>query len=237
MVGAGHHGRVPSDVPPRLVNSALLVLVAIALLTGTVAFALGTAAAGRPVVLAHAATGLALLVIAPAKSRIVRRGLHHALGTDDPAAMPVTQWFTDVVPEGSLPAAVAVVDARGARRVAVSDIDAAGDTVRATLDCTGGWYATQNWRGAWLGRIVQPHPDDRSVIVTSATGYQRRLPVEQLPGLLLATQVAEAPLSRGHGSPVRLVAPGRRGFWWVKWITEVRTDPAPAWQQPPFPLT
>ena len=35
----------------------------------------------------------------------------------------------------------------------------------------------------------------------------------------------------------RLVAPGRRGFWWVKWVVSVELDPTPWWRQPPFPLT
>jgi hypothetical protein len=41
----------------------------------------------------------------------------------------------------------------------------------------------------------------------------------------------------GHGFPARLVAPGRRGFWWVKWVAAIDLDPAPWWRQPPFPLT
>jgi DMSO/TMAO reductase YedYZ molybdopterin-dependent catalytic subunit len=32
--------------------------------------------------------------------------------------------------------------------------------------------------------------------------------------LLLATRVGGAPLEPRHGFPARLVAPGRRGFWW-----------------------
>jgi DMSO/TMAO reductase YedYZ molybdopterin-dependent catalytic subunit len=48
--------------------------------------------------------------------------------------------------------------------------------------------------------------------------------------------VAGAPLSPGHGAPVRLVAPGRRGFWWVKWVESVTVEPEPAWWQPPFPV-
>ncbi|NUR17262.1 MAG: molybdopterin-dependent oxidoreductase, partial [Dermatophilaceae bacterium] len=43
-------------------------------------------------------------------------------------------------------------------------------------------------------------------------------------------------LSAGHGGPVRLVAPGRRGFWWVKWVDRVGVDDRPSWSQPPFPL-
>ena len=46
---------------------------------------------------------------------------------------------------------------------------------------------------------------------------------------LLATHIGEEPLSYEHGFPLRLVAPGRRGFEWVKWITpvEVLTEPDP----------
>jgi DMSO/TMAO reductase YedYZ molybdopterin-dependent catalytic subunit len=55
--------------------------------------------------------------------------------------------------------------------------------------------------------------------------------------LLLATHVGGAPLSAGHGAPARLVAPGRRGFWWVKWVTAIDVTDEPWWWQPPFPLT
>ena len=48
--------------------------------------------------------------------------------------------------------------------------------------------------------------------------------------------VAGAPLSTGHVAPARLVAPGRRGFWWVKWVTRISVDDVPPWVQPPFPL-
>ena len=45
------------------------------------------------------------------------------------------------------------------------------------------------------------------------------------------------PLSHGHGFPARLVAPGRRGFWWVKWVTDIEVSDRPWWWQSPFPLT
>jgi DMSO/TMAO reductase YedYZ molybdopterin-dependent catalytic subunit len=73
-------------------------------------------------------------------------------------------------------------------------------------------------------------------LITSVTGYRRRLPAADASTLLLATHVAGAPLSAGHGAPVRLVAPGRRGFWWVKWVTAVELSDEPWWLQAPFPL-
>jgi DMSO/TMAO reductase YedYZ molybdopterin-dependent catalytic subunit len=55
--------------------------------------------------------------------------------------------------------------------------------------------------------------------------------------LLLATGAGGVSLSAGHGYPLRLVAPGRRGFWWVKWVDRIELASAPPWWQPPFPLT
>ena len=161
-------------------------------------------------------------------------------GTDDPAAMPVTQWFTDTVPD-TVGETLQVTAGDRVARVPLADLDRAEDTVRAALDCTGGWYAEQDWRGRRLDRLladVLPGalPPDGSIDVVSSTGYRRRLPLRDAPTLLLATRVAGRPLSRGHGAPVRLVAPGRRGFWWVKWVARIDVVDAPWWAQPPFPL-
>jgi hypothetical protein len=160
------------------------------------------------------------------------------IGTDDPAAMPVTQWFTDTVPADVADALTVVVGGRETR-IDVRDLDG-DDRVRAALDCTGGWYAVQDWAGIRLDRLLDrvggDLPDDGSVDVVSRTGYRRRLPLRDAGHLLLATSAAGEPLSDGHGAPVRLVAPGRRGFWWVKWVERIEVVDAPWWQQPPFPL-
>jgi len=158
-------------------------------------------------------------------------------GSGRPSQMPVTQWLGDRVQDVD-PAAwrLTVTDASGARTLSLDDLARHADRVRAVLDCTGGWYAEQDWTGVRLDRLIGDVGDARSVVVTSATGYARRFPVRDLSRLVLATAVGGAPLTRGHGYPLRLVAAGRRGFWWVKWVTDVRVDAAPWWAQPPFPL-
>jgi molybdopterin-dependent oxidoreductase-like protein protein len=67
----------------------------------------------------------------------------------------------------------------------------------------------------------------RHVRVISRTGYRWSFGLRDARALLLATHVGGEPLAHGHGAPCRLVAPGRRGFQWVKWVerVEVHEDP------------
>jgi DMSO/TMAO reductase YedYZ molybdopterin-dependent catalytic subunit len=332
----------------RRTNLALLVVLVAALATGGLAFAAGTWW-GRPVVVAHGLAGLAVLVLAPWKSVVVRRGLArrsgpgrwasvafgvlvlvalaaglahasgaapglgpvsamqvhvaaalvaapllvwHAAARGGPRArradlsrrallragavaggagllllatesvtrlaglpgagrrftgslpvagpdeIPVTQWLDDRVQVLDPAAWRLRVTAGGATRDwTYAELAGFGDRVEATLDCTGGWYARATWEGARLDRLLPAGAGGGSVVVTSATGYRRRLPLADAASLLLATRLAGRPLAAGHGFPARLVAPGRRGFWWVKWVVAVEVDPAPWWRQPPFPLS
>jgi hypothetical protein len=157
----------------------------------------------------------------------------HERGSFDPEAMPVTQWLDDDVPE--IDADQWSLELAG-ESVTYADLARPDSTVTATLDCTGGWYATQEWGGNWLSDLLGPRPE-RSVVVTSATGYTRAFPMRDVSRLMLATAVGGRPLSAGHGFPVRLVAPERRGFWWVKWVVRVEPSNRPWWLQLPFPPT
>ncbi|HEV3055967.1 MAG TPA: molybdopterin-dependent oxidoreductase [Solirubrobacteraceae bacterium] len=98
------------------------------------------------------------------------------------------------------------------------------DELVATLDCTGGFYSTQRWRGVSLARVLElagASPQARHVSVASVTGYRWSFGIDYARELLLATQVGDEPLSHPHGAPVRLVVPGARGFQWVKWVDRV----------------
>jgi Oxidoreductase molybdopterin binding domain len=156
----------------------------------------------------------------------------------DPRAMPVTQWLDDSVPHVDLSAwRLRVVTPGGERVITFEKLLGFRDRVRATLDCTGGWFSEQEWEGVLLWRLLGDVTDARSVGVGSLTGYGRRFPVADARDLLLASRVGGQPLSAGHGAPIRLVAPGRRGFWWVKWVDRVEVGSTPWWWQSPFPLT
>ena len=152
---------------------------------------------------------------------------------------PLTSWLNDVPP------AIAVGDWRlkvhGAvhRRLSIPYDDIDDAELVATLDCTGGWHSTQVWRGTALASILESagmRGDAASVTVTSATGYYRRFSLSEARGYLLAKDVGGEALSRGHGFPLRLVAPGKRGFEWVKWVVDVEVNTTSKWWQPPLPL-
>lgn len=329
----------------RGTNLALLALVAIALLTVALAFAIGTGWA-RWALVAHGAAGLGILLLAPWKSIISRRGLRRARpgkgvsvllvvliavtvgsglirsvglwtgagamqvhvgagllslplvlwhviarpqrpgrvdasrrslvrvgalaggsiaafgaveaathfvglpgstrrftgsyerGSFVPTEMPVTQWLDDEVPSIDGRAWTLTVR-RSSSEESLTSADLAGfaDHLRATLDCTGGWFAEQDWEGVRLDRLLGDLGEARSVLVRSSTGYARRLPAADASHVLLATRLGGAPLTPGHGFPARLVVPGRRGFWWVKWVERVEASATPWWWQSPFPLT
>ena len=158
-------------------------------------------------------------------------------GSRDPQGMPVTQWLLDDVPRIDPATHVLTVRAGGAERSwSMTELARFDDAVRCVLDCTGGWFAEQEWRGAWLHRLLAGSGDARSLEVRSLTGYSRRFAVDEASRLLLATTAGGRPLDAGHGAPLRLVAPDRRGFWWVKWVSAVELSALPSWWQPPFPL-
>ena len=149
---------------------------------------------------------------------------------------PVTSWVADdpdpVDRESWSLAVEGLVDT--GRTWGYDDLVAVDRTERrATLDCTSGWYTVQDWGGVRVGDLLDAAgvaDEARWVRFESVTGYRWSLPLPEARDALLATRVGDRPLSHGHGAPVRLVAPGRRGFQWVKWIRRIevrrRADPA-----------
>ena len=189
---------------------------------------LGTVGAGAAATVALLDSGASALGWRRADRRFTGS---HERGSGDPAAMPVTQWFLDSVPrEAHTQITIA------GERLALDDLmQLPMSEFEATLDCTSGWYATQRWRGVRLDQLVDPG-GATSVVIGSVTGYARRFPAADLGHMWLAVEAAGRPLSPGHGGPVRLVAPGRRGFWWVKWVDSIQPSNVPAWLQVPFPI-
>jgi len=153
-------------------------------------------------------------------------------GSFQPAVMPVSSWMFDAIPVHDPDAWTLRTPGRewSFRELATFD-----DRMIATLDCTGGFYSTQEWAGVRLDRLL-PDVRESSIRVVSSTGYDRRFRAGEAGSLLLATRFGGTPLDAGHGFPARLVAPDRRGFWWVKWVVAIEVDDVPYWWQSPFPV-
>jgi hypothetical protein len=206
------------------------LVVAHALLRGESRPSLVTLAGRRA-----ALRGLALLaasfVVTLALDRVAlaRResGSRHA-GSFTGNAFPVTIWSLDTVPSIAAEAwRLRVSGTAIGRPVELSYTDLASLPRREAslvLDCTGGWWSEQRWSGVSmvdvLARCGMSEGATR-VEVISVTGHRWTFDRSEAEQAMLATHVGGAPLSAGHGYPLRLVAPSLRGFLWIKWVGEI----------------
>ncbi|MFN8558178.1 MAG: molybdopterin-dependent oxidoreductase [Dehalococcoidia bacterium] len=158
-----------------------------------------------------------------------------------PNGFPATSWLLDSPEPLALDRWRLRVHGMVAAELTLSAADLApAAALPAVLDCTGGWYAERAWQGSSLAALLNQagaSAGARSVVVTSATGYARRFPIGEAAGMLLATAVDGEPLSHGHGAPLRLVAPGRRGYEWVKWVVAIEVSVRSARWRAPLPLS
>ncbi|WP_331236194.1 molybdopterin-dependent oxidoreductase [Natronorarus salvus] len=156
------------------------------------------------------------------------------VGGEGNGSFPITSWVADdpdpIDPDSWTLSVTGLVD-----RPLSLPYDAVDPRTerRAVLDCTSGWYTVQNWRGIRIGDLldsVEIEDEAEWIRFVSVTGYRWSLPVEEARDALLATHIGGERLTHGHGAPVRLVAPGRRGFQWVKWVerVELRAENDPA---------
>ena len=113
-------------------------------------------------------------------------------------AHPVTQWLFDS--RQRIDADEWTLTIHGAVdrpfTLGYSDLNSiANHGTTATLDCTGGWYTVQDWSGVRLSDLlnrVRTAKDAESVVIESATGFNRRFPIAEAERLLLATHIAES---------------------------------------------
>jgi hypothetical protein len=155
----------------------------------------------------------------------------HYLSAD---VVPATMWLFDRVPAVPTDYRIHVAG----KELTVSDLASRSTTLAARLDCTSGWYTDAEWTAVSLARLLSAEQvvAAASIEVVSFTGYRRRFPADEAGSLWLATAYQGVPLRPAYGAPVRLVAPHRRGFWWVKWVASVELSDLPGWGQSPFPL-
>jgi DMSO/TMAO reductase YedYZ molybdopterin-dependent catalytic subunit len=185
---------------------------------------------GRRVALRALGAGLAAVVVTAALDRVglARRGTgSRAAATFSGNDFPLTIWAFDDVPEVDVASWHIRVDGDVARprEIGYDELLALPSVERdVVLDCTGGWWTEQRWRGVTLAQLLtgsDPRGSARRIEVVSLTGHAWSFPIVEAERLLIATHVGGETLSPGHGYPARLIAPDHRGFQWIKWVSHV----------------
>lgn len=143
-------------------------------------------------------------------------------------AMPITSNVTEAPPPIDRAAWQLAVRGRVSQELGLRYDELAAPANRqdqvALLDCTSGWYSRQEWRGIPVAALLDRaglQGNATQVTFRAVTGYGWSFPLEEARGMLLATHIGPEPLAHGHGAPLRLVAPERRGYQWVKWLVAV----------------
>ena len=134
---------------------------------------------------------------------------------------PATTFFGEGAPEIDLAHWRLRV---GEKSWSLDDLRALGETSRtAVLDCTSGWALETGWQGVPLATVLHAAgvPREPDVLVRSVTGWAAQIAPDELDECLLAWGCAGAELPAPNGAPLRLVAPGRRGLDWVKWVAAI----------------
>lgn len=92
--------------------------------------------------------------------------------------------------------------------------------------CVEGWEVWGVWKGVLIKDLLDKanvHDDGKFVLFECRDGYKTALPTSYLRkyNAMLAYQVNNGPLQKKDGFPLRLVAFGKFGYKWAKWVTRL----------------
>ncbi len=110
--------------------------------------------------------------------------------------------------------------------LSLPEIEARADSDRTVvLDCVGGTRNVVRMRGLSLQRIlyeVEPRSGAETAIFRCVDGYHEAIPIGELVahGAFMAFRVHGQGI-REMGYPLRLAIPGKYGYKWAKWVTEI----------------
>jgi DMSO/TMAO reductase YedYZ molybdopterin-dependent catalytic subunit len=101
---------------------------------------------------------------------------------------------------------------------------ASSDTM--LMYCVEGWEVQGNWKGILVQQLLdRAHlkPAARYILFRCVDGYSTSLPIAYLLKYkaMLAYEVNDYPLSASHGFPLRLIAFGKYGYKWAKWVNRL----------------
>jgi len=97
---------------------------------------------------------------------------------------------------------------------------------KVTLKCIDGPSGTANWTGVRLKAILDMagvKENATEVVFYAEDGYSSSLTIKDATSsdVILAYEMNGETLPVDHGYPLRLVVPGKYGYKWVKWMTDI----------------
>jgi DMSO/TMAO reductase YedYZ molybdopterin-dependent catalytic subunit len=98
--------------------------------------------------------------------------------------------------------------------------------------CVEGWEVWGKWEGIQVEDLLNKahvKPEGKYVVFSSADGYTTCLPISYLEKYkaMLAYNVNGSPLKANDGFPLRLVAFGKFGYKWAKWVNSLKVVDKP----------
>lgn len=92
--------------------------------------------------------------------------------------------------------------------------------------CVEGWEVWGNWKGVLVSDLLNKahvQTEGKYVLFECMEGYKTALPISYLEkyNAMLAYEVNNAPLQNHDGFPLRLIAFGKYGYKWAKWVTRL----------------
>ena len=96
----------------------------------------------------------------------------------------------------------------------------------ATLNCVEGWSVTLLWEGPLVRDLLngsRPLPGATTLVFTSSDGFATSVPLTYVMNnsIILASKMNNVTIPPQRGFPFQLVAEGKWGYKWSKWVTGI----------------
>ena len=104
-----------------------------------------------------------------------------------------------------------------------------------TIHCVEGWDVKVLWEGILIKDLLdeaQVKPGANTVIFRSADGYTTSVALDFILGrdILLGYKMNGLTLPVARGFPFEVVAEGKWGYKWARWVTEIRLGDNPGYR-------
>lgn len=103
------------------------------------------------------------------------------------------------------------------------------------LNCVEGWSVAILWEGIRVKDLLNETtllPTANTIIFKAADGYTTSFPLDYIinQSILLAFKMNNVTLPPERGFPFQLLAEGKWGYKWIKWVTEIDVTNDPTYR-------